>query len=42
MLFKVKVRTYVRTLYNFIVSNYVEPLKLSNQMSTVKFQVVKS
>jgi hypothetical protein len=26
-------------LYNFIVSNYVEPLKPSNQMSTVKSDV---
>jgi hypothetical protein len=27
-------------LYNFIVSNYVDPLKLSNQMSTVKCQIM--
>jgi hypothetical protein len=27
-------------LYNFIASNYVEPLKPSNQMSTVKYQII--
>jgi hypothetical protein len=28
--------------YKFIVSNYVQPLKLPNQMSTVKYQIIKS
>jgi hypothetical protein len=28
-------------LYNFIVSDYVEPLKPSNQVSTVNCQIIK-
>jgi hypothetical protein len=28
--------------YKFIVSYYVEPLKLPNEMSTVKYQIIKS
>jgi hypothetical protein len=38
-------RTYIKSpveLYYFIVSNYVEALKPSNQMSTIKCQIIKS